>query len=216
MTTDTAKIRFNPLVALLALAPMALIGQAQAASTEVHTSTVTLAGLDLSTPEGVGAARGRLQQAARQLCSQTIGAESGHSATFVACMDDAVNDALHRIDQPGRAAIEAGAWDIQPVEVTSRHLSPSEFMSAVMVLSVAKRDLSTPAGVRAAQARVGKAARHVCSELTDSELGIDSQYSKCVQDATTAALHQISSLQMVATQDASKPRIEISDQVASK
>jgi len=215
MITGTSKnLRFNPLVALLALAPLALIAQAQAAS-EARTSTVTLAGLDLSTPEGVDIARNRLHQAARQLCSQAVGEATIHAAQFVTCMNDTVTDALRQIDLPARVAIESGAWRVLPTAGASADSPPSSVRSDVMVISMSKAEMATPEGARIAKERIRKTARHVCGQLAQDH-GVSSSYGQCVEEATTAALRQIPSPAMVAAQDEPKPRIEITTQVASK
>lgn len=216
MTTDTSKFRrFNPLMALLALAPIAVIAQSQAAGTEVRTSTVTLADLDLSTPDGVNIARDRLHEAARQLCSQSVGEDPAHPGKFIACMNDTVTDALRQIDQPGRAAIEFGAWNVLPSGAAASS-GPTADQTDLMVISVAKVDLSTPEGVRIAHDRVKKTARHICLQLFTRDYGLQSQYVKCVDDATVAALRQVPGLAVAAMQDAPKPRIEVSARVASK
>jgi len=217
MTTISSKNRrFNPLMALLALAPIAVIAQSQAAGTEAHTSTVTLADLDLSTPEGVNIARDRLHAAARQLCSQVAGPSPSNPTNFIACLNDTVTDALRQIDQPGRAAIESGAWNILPSGATSDRLPPSAIQSDVRVISVANFDLSTPDGVRMAKDRIKKTARHICGQLAAEDTGLSSDYARCVDDTTLAALRQVPSPAMAAMRDAPKPHIEITARVASK
>jgi UrcA family protein len=215
MTTDTAKIRFNPLVALLALAPLAFIAQSQAAG-DAGTATVTLADLNLTTPAGVDMARNRLHQAARQLCSEAVGEATSHGALFVACLNDTVTNALRQIDQPARAAIESGAWTVLPTDVPGVGMSTSNVQSDVMVISMPKAELATPEGARIAKQQIKKTAQHVCASLTAQENGLSSSYGHCVEEATTAALRQVPSPAMVAAQEAPKPRIEITTQVASK
>jgi UrcA family protein len=214
MTANTAKIRCNPLVALLALAPLALIAQSQAAS-DALTSTVTLADLDLSTPDGVDIARNRLHLAARQLCSQTVGAAPSRAPDFVACMNDTVTSALRQIGQPGRAAIESGAWNILPTTSTSADSPPSYVHSDLMVISMSKAEMATPDGARIVKERIRKTARRVCAQLSQDP-GLSSSYTQCIDEATAAALRQVPNPAMVATQDEPKPRIQITTQVASK
>jgi UrcA family protein len=219
MNTFTFKnSRFNPLMALLALAPFAVIAPSQAAGTGPMATnvSVTLADLDLSTSRGVNSARDRLHLAARRLCSQVPGENPAHPADFIACMNEAVTDALRQIDQPGRAAIEAGSWTVLPADARSVPVPPSVDQTDVRVISLAHLDVSTAEGARAAKERITAAARHVCSELVSQDPGLDSHYGKCVNDSTLAALRQISTPAMAAMQDEPRPRIEVSTQVASK
>jgi len=207
--------RFNPLMALLALAPFAVIAPSQAAGTETHTSAVTLADLDLSTSEGVNIARDRLHLAARRLCSQAVTLNPSNPENFIACMNETLTDAVRQIDQPGRAPIESGNWSTLPVNADTR-LRFNADKTDVRVISVAHIDLSTPEGARMAKQRVRKAAEHVCGQLASQDLGLDSDYAKCVNDATVAALRQIPTPAMAAMQDSTKPRIDVTTQVASK
>jgi len=217
MITGTSKnLRFNPLVALLALAPFTLIAQSQAAASEARTSAVTLADLDLSTSDGVDIARNRLHQAARQLCSDTVGEASPHAPDFIACVNDTVTNALRQIDQPGRAAIESGSWRVLPNDPTRADSPPSKLQSDVMVISISKAEMATPEGARIAKERIRKTARHICAQLAAQDHGVSSSYGQCVEEATTAALRQLPSPAMVAAQDEPKPRIEIVSRVASK
>jgi UrcA family protein len=220
MNTFTSKnSRFNPLMALLALAPFAVITPSQAAGTEPLASdvNVSLADLDLSTPEGVNIARDRLHLAARRLCFEVPGENPAHPANFIACMNDTVTDALRQIDQPGRAAIEAGSWTVLPGD-TGRTPAPTKVdQTGVRVVSLAHVDLSTAEGAQTAKERVTKAARHLCAQLASHDSTQNSNYyAKCVADSTLAALRQIPTPAMAALQDAPKARIEISTQVASK
>jgi UrcA family protein len=215
MTTVIAKIRFNPLLALLAVAPLALIAQTQAAAGDARTATVSLADLDLSTPGGVHIARNRLHQAARQLCSESVGEAPSRAPEFVACLNDTVTGALRQIDQPGRAAIESGAWGRLPAGETAAVSSPSDVYSDVMIISMSKAELATPEGARIAKERIRKTARQVCAQVSQQP-GLSSTYTQCVDEATAAALRQVPSPAMVAAQDAPKPRIEIVTRVASK
>jgi UrcA family protein len=208
MNTYTFKSRhFKPLMALLALAPFAMIAPSQAAGTEIHTSNVTLADLDLSTSEGVNIARDRLHLAARRLCSQAVTLNSSNVENYIACMNETLTDAVRQIDQPGRAAVESGNWSTLPVNADK---------TDVRVISVAHIDLSTSEGARMAKQRVRKAAEHVCAQLASMDSGLDSNYAKCVNDATVVALRQIPTPAMAAMQVSPKPRIEVTTQVASK
>ena len=60
-------------------------------SGEMRAKKVTLAGIDLSTLEGQRAARERLHQAARQLCSQVADElDLSHHENYLACVDIAM------------------------------------------------------------------------------------------------------------------------------
>jgi len=81
--------------------------QPAAAAVEKRTAAVSLADLDLSTPQGVQAARERLHQAARQLCSQLEDSHDlGHQPHFVACVDAATAAAWQRLQGPAVAAVD--------------------------------------------------------------------------------------------------------------
>jgi UrcA family protein len=65
---------------------------------ETRAVRVPLADLDLSTLEGRRAARERLHETARRLCSQLVDIQDlSHQPNFVACVDDALNDALRQV-----------------------------------------------------------------------------------------------------------------------
>jgi UrcA family protein len=182
-------------MALLALAPVAAIAQSPAATgVETRTSNLSLADLDLSTPAGVDAARDRLQQTARRRCSQVADRQDlSHQPNFIACMDETLAAALRQINGPVRAAIEEpGEWHTQQADVTRSRLPPTAPETRVMVVSLAKLNLSTPDGVRIAHDRIKRMARRVCRQLSGS---IDPtemwRYANCVDDAIAGALRQI-------------------------
>jgi UrcA family protein len=204
MNTDTymarrfgpqVAVRTTALMALLALAPVAAIAQSPAAAgVETRTSNLSLAGLDLSTPAGVDAARDRLQQTARRRCSQVADRQDlSHQPNFIACMDETLAAALRQINGPVRAAIEEpGEWHTRQADVTRSRLPPTAPETRVMVVSLANLNLSTPDGVRIAHDRIKRMARRVCRQLSGS---IDPtemwRYANCVDDAIAAALRQI-------------------------
>jgi UrcA family protein len=65
---------------------------------ETRAVKVSLADLDLSTLEGRRAARERLHETARRLCSQLVDIQDlSHQPNFVACVGDALNDALRQV-----------------------------------------------------------------------------------------------------------------------
>jgi UrcA family protein len=109
MNTDTYMLRsFSPrgavwtagLMALLAIAPvMVMADTPPVPAPDMRAVRVSLADLDLSTPEGARAARERLHETARRLCSQLAdGQDLSHQPNFVACVGDALADALRQVD----------------------------------------------------------------------------------------------------------------------
>jgi UrcA family protein len=204
MNTDTYMARrFGPqvavwttaLMALLALAPVAVIAQSPAAAgVETRTSNLSLADLDLSTPAGVDAARDRLQQTARRRCSQVADRQDlSNQPNFIACMDETLAAALRQINGPVRAAIEEpGEWHTQQADVTRSRLPPTAPETRVMIVSLANLNLSTPDGMRIAHDRIKRMARRVCRQRSGS---IDPtemwRYANCVDDAIAGALRQI-------------------------
>lgn len=83
---------------------------------------VSLAGLDVLTPEGVRRANWRIQQMAQRLCLQIVNMDERDAAT---CVDKAVADAQQRLDaviSPGRAGGTRGRLRLQALKrpMTSR------------------------------------------------------------------------------------------------
>jgi UrcA family protein len=91
--------RMAGLIALLAVAPVPVMADTlPAPPPETRTMKISLADLDLSTPEGAHAARERLHETARRLCSRVEGIDDlWHQPHFVACVDDALADALRQV-----------------------------------------------------------------------------------------------------------------------
>jgi UrcA family protein len=96
-------------IAFLASALLALgaLGAAAQTGTTAYTAPVTrsakvsLADLDLATEEGQSAARERLHQVARRLCSQVADSVSlAHQPNFVACVQDTLTAALRQVASP--------------------------------------------------------------------------------------------------------------------
>jgi UrcA family protein len=90
------------LMALVAIAPVRVVADTPPApALETRAVKVSLADLDLSTPEGLGAARDRLHQTARRLCSQLEDMRSiAHQPAFIKCVDESLADALRQITAP--------------------------------------------------------------------------------------------------------------------
>jgi UrcA family protein len=102
-----------PTTALLVLC---LLASAAVAASPTDTAPVTrsakvsLAGLDLSTPEGTHAAHERLRTTARRLCAQVADhLDLSRQPTFVACVDETVAAALRRVTEIGALTTTAKA-----------------------------------------------------------------------------------------------------------
>jgi UrcA family protein len=89
-----------PATALLALCVLASAAEAAPPSDTApvtRSAKVSLAGLDLSTPDGARAARERLRVTARRLCARVADdLDLSHHANFVACVDETLAAALRR------------------------------------------------------------------------------------------------------------------------
>jgi UrcA family protein len=68
-------------------------------ATASRTRSISLVDLDLSTPEGAQAARERLQQAVKTLCSQLQdNLDLSHRATYLECVDKAMTATNRHLD----------------------------------------------------------------------------------------------------------------------
>ncbi|MGO9930888.1 MAG: UrcA family protein [Steroidobacteraceae bacterium] len=77
---------------------------------------------------------------------------------------------------------------------------PAQAADAVAMVSIADLDLSTDQGMQTARERVNETARRLCKKVVDPwALSHHSQYVRCVDDATTAALEQIHGQALVAS-----------------
>lgn len=67
------------------------------------TLKVSLAGLDLSTPQGIQAAHERVRMAARRLCAKVANsADIQRQLDYIACIDDAMAPVVAQIDDMSR------------------------------------------------------------------------------------------------------------------
>jgi UrcA family protein len=67
------------------------------------TLNVSLAGLDLSTPQGIQAAHERVRMAARRLCAKVANsADMQRQMDYIACIDDAMAPVVAQIDDMSR------------------------------------------------------------------------------------------------------------------
>jgi UrcA family protein len=188
---DTA-VRAAALIAVCLAMPLTAWGQRPSAATPPSPTKVLMAGLDLTTQQGLAAARNRLHEAARQSCSQIIGnREPPDPANFLSCVDDRLRSELQQINRETRAAIVAqgSAWPTTEAEIP-RQPHETSYGTSVIVISIADLNISSAQDALIAQERIRATARRICGQLT----GIQdpaSIYAKCVNDATAGALPQI-------------------------
>jgi UrcA family protein len=100
-------------MALLALCVLASAGEAAPTSDTApvtRSAKVSLAGLDLSTPDGARAARERLRGTARRLCAQVADdLDLSHQSNFVACVDETLAAALRQATEISASTATAKA-----------------------------------------------------------------------------------------------------------
>jgi UrcA family protein len=160
------------LMALFAVVPVATSADQSVASTpDTRIATVSLVDLDLSTPEGMRAARDRLDTMARRVCAKLV-PEGSHQPTFVACVDDTLAGALRQVNVSERKTVTRAAK-----------------------VSLADLDLSRPEGMRTARDRLHAIAQRLCAELARShELAYRPNFAACVADTREAALRRVDAL----------------------
>ena len=99
-----AHIRTTALLGLCALASATAVAGGQPDPSVTRSGKVSLADLNLSTPEGANAARDRLRQAARRLCARVADElDLSHQANYVACVDESLAVALRKITEAATA-----------------------------------------------------------------------------------------------------------------
>jgi UrcA family protein len=110
-----AAARTAALIALSTIPPLAAIADERLPPVlETRAVKVSLADLELSTPEGMHVAYERLHQVARQLCLGFKGIRNiAHQPkTFVRYVDEAVADALQQVKGPTLAAGEKASKEL--------------------------------------------------------------------------------------------------------
>jgi len=185
-------VRAAGLIAIGLVVP--IVASAQPSDAEqTSTAKASLADLDLATPEGLAAARERLHERAREFCSHIGGnLDPLRRADFLSCIDNTLINELKQVSSSVRAAIAAhgSAWPTASEDGTTRHLRESVPDTSVVAVSIADLDFMTAQGVLIAEKRIHKSARRICSQLTINQYPA-ANYTKCVNDATAAALRQI-------------------------
>jgi UrcA family protein len=186
-------VRAAALIAVCVAMPIATLAQEPAVATPTSAAKVSLAGLDLTTSQGIAAARNRLHEAASQSCSQAVdNREPADRASFLGCMNNALISELKQINGSTRAAIVAHglAWPTATEVGTISQQRQTGYGTSVMVVSIADLDVLSAQNVLIAQKRIHNTARRICGQLASIQ-DPASIYAKCVNDATAGALRQI-------------------------
>jgi UrcA family protein len=193
MTTFTRNtVRTAVLTALCVFGSVTAMAQQAPGVPESASAKISLTGLDLSTPEGITAARERVHQAARRLCSAVAhSTDIAHQPDFIKCVDVTMASALPQLSGAERVAA-AGAT----ATIAAKAAAPVGFPQASSgVLSFADLDLSTPEGARTAHERLHQAARKLCSQIADElDLAHHADYLACIDGAMTQALPKVEAL----------------------
>ena len=199
MKSVQTTVRAAILMALCTLgAGAALAAEASPSAAISRSTTVSLAGLDLSTSAGIVEARKRLHQAARAACSRVSDSlDLSHQTNFLKCVDESLTNALQQLNHPSRMAINqsSAAWRTTPGAPGSDQSAVKAAETRVKTASLSDLDLATPEGVRAANQRVHEVARTLCTQLKDlDDLSKHDNFVKCVDDAVAASLPKIEQL----------------------
>lgn len=171
-------------MALLGTVPAAAMADQQAATaTGSRVADARFGDLNLSTPEGMRAARERLRAAVERVCAEPKSRGLPRQPGFAACVDTTMAAHLKLLE------------DLRQQNQTVSH---SETRAANV--SLADLDLSTPEGARIARERLAAAARRVCGELAKGQdLLYEPSYTTCVRDSLARALAQTDALVARAT-----------------
>lgn len=189
----TILVRAAGLIAVGLAMPIAALAQKPSGANPSSTAKVSLAGLDLTTSQGIAAARNRLHETARQKCSQAVDdGRPSEQAQFRSCLDITLISELKQINSTTRADIltHGSPWPVSTEAGTSNQARDSANGTSVMVVSIADLDVLSPQDALIARERIHNAARRVCGQLIGTQ-DPASIYAKCVNDATAGALRQI-------------------------
>jgi UrcA family protein len=105
-----ANLHTTALLALCVLASAAEAAPTSDTAPVTRSAKVSLAGIDLSTPDGALAARERLRGTARRLCAQVADdLDLSHQSNFVACVDETLAAALRQATEVGASTAAAKA-----------------------------------------------------------------------------------------------------------
>jgi UrcA family protein len=194
-----ANIRTIALLASCALASASTVaGSPTGAAPVTRTANVSLADLDLSTPEGARAARERLHQTARRLCAQVEdNLDLSHQPNFVKCVDATLAAALRKAQ--GLDAASEPPVQTKAVATIGHQPAPVIPYSRTSKVPLADLNLTTPEGASAARERLRKEARRLCSQVADSDdLSHQTNFMACVDETLANALRQVAGPALVA------------------
>jgi UrcA family protein len=110
--TQLAVRSISPLISIRAVALVALFALTSAAALAdqppaFKVAKVSLAGLDLSTPEGARVAYERIKTTAERLCFQMSDPRKiDYQAVYNLCVNETLADTVRRINAPTLAALE--------------------------------------------------------------------------------------------------------------
>lgn len=115
MNADKPFNRLNRSTAILAVTMLALTAAASSAaladppsklSTDTRSAAVSTTDLDLSTPEGLSAARERVRQVVRQLCKRVANPEDlSRESNYAACVAESFTNAMAKLKERAAAVV---------------------------------------------------------------------------------------------------------------
>jgi UrcA family protein len=140
---------------------------------------VSLADLNLSTSEGMRAARERLDAMAHRICAGAVdGYNLSAQPNFLACVDSTLASTLHQLDA------------LRQLNATVRNS-----VTRGANVSLADLDLSTPEGWTAARERLRTMSWRLCTQLARSNnLSHQPNFDACVDHTLAGALAQAKAL----------------------
>jgi len=180
------------LTTLLSTAALAAPPQQSTAPVlDKRVAVVSLADLDVSTPQGANAARERLHETARRLCAQLQDSQDlGHQPRFVACVESTLDAAVRSLSAGRHAHSTQAIRPSSRADIAQPSVSSPDSRS--MKVSLADLDVGTPAGAQVARDRIHEAARRLCSQLDDmDDLGHQPQFVACVESAMAEAWQRL-------------------------
>jgi UrcA family protein len=165
-----------------------------------RSAKVSLADLDLSTPEGASAARERLRQTARRLCAQVADElDLSHQANYAACVEESLAAALRKIEEPTVASASSTSVQTSVAAKRTRQPAHSALYSRTSKVSLSDLDLTTPEGARVARERLHTEARRLCGQVADNlDLSRQHNFVACVEETLGKALQQLAPQALVA------------------
>lgn len=187
-----ADIRTTALLVLCALASASAVAGSPTGDAPVtSTARVSLADLNLSTPEGARAARERLHQTAGRLCNRVADSlDLSYQTNYVKCVDATLAAALRKAQ--GADAASNPPVQAKAAATIGHQPAPVAPESRTSKVSLADLDLTTPEGEQAARERLHREARRLCSQVADNEdLSYQPNFVACVDKSLAEALRQI-------------------------